>query len=63
MLDIQSTRKDFPILKHKIYGKPPIYFNNGTTIQKPREGMEKIERGYYNVDASAARIERVRKMF
>lgn len=29
MLDVQSIRKDFPILDHKIYDKPLIYFDNG----------------------------------
>ena len=52
MLDIQSIRKDFPILEHKIYGKPLIYFDNGATTQKPRQVVEKIESGYYNVNAN-----------
>ena len=47
MLDVQSIRKDFPILDHKIYDKPLIYFDNGATTQKPRCVVEKIERGYY----------------
>lgn len=55
MLDIQSIRKDFPILKHKIYGKPLIYFSNGATTQKLRKVVEKIERGYYNVSANIHR--------
>ena len=48
MLDVQSIRKDFPILDHKIYDKPLIYFDNGATTQKPRPVVEKIESGYYN---------------
>ena len=31
MLDVQAIRKDFPILDHKIYDKPLIYFDNGAT--------------------------------
>ena len=49
MLDVQAIRKDFPILDHKIYDKPLIYFDNGATTQKPRQVVEKIENGYYNV--------------
>ena len=55
MLDIQSIRKDFPILEHKIYDKPLIYFDNGATTQKPRQVVEKIESGYYNVNANIHR--------
>ncbi len=49
MLDVQAIRKDFPILDHKIYDKPLIYFDNSATTQKPRQVVEKIENGYYNV--------------
>lgn len=55
MLDIQSIRKDFPILDQKIYDKPLIYFDNGATTQKPRCVVEKIESGYYNVNANIHR--------
>ena len=55
MLDVQSIRKDFPILEHKIYDKPLIYFDNGATTQKPRCVVEKIESGYYNVNANIHR--------
>ena len=39
MLDVQAIRKDFPILDHKIYDKPLIYFDNGATTsgRKDRE--------------------------
>lgn len=55
MPDIQAIRRDFPILTHKIYDKPLIYFDNGATTQKPRCVVEKIENGYYNVNANIHR--------
>lgn len=55
MLDIQSIREDFPILSHTVYGKPLIYFDNAATTQKPRCVVEKIESGYYNVNANIHR--------
>ena len=55
MLDVQSIRKDFPILAHKIYDKPLVYLDNGATTQKPRAVVEKIENGYYNVNANIHR--------
>ncbi|MEI3117699.1 MAG: cysteine desulfurase [Parabacteroides johnsonii] len=51
-----TIRKDFPILDHKIYDKPLIYFDNGATTQKPRPVVEKIESGgNYNVNANIHR--------
>ena len=55
MLDIQNIREDFPILSHTVYGKPLIYFDNAATTQKPRCVVEKIESGYYNVNANIHR--------
>lgn len=55
MLDIQAIRSDFPILEQKIYDKPLIYLDNGATTQKPRCVVEKIEKGYYNVNANIHR--------
>ena len=55
MPDIQSIRKDFPILEHKIYDKPLVYLDNAATTQKPRRVVEKIESGYYNVNANVHR--------
>ena len=37
------------------YDKPLIYFDNGATTQKPRCVVEKIESGYYNVNANIHR--------
>lgn len=55
MQDIQSIRKDFPILEHRIYDKPLVYLDNAATTQKPRRVVEKIESGYYNVNANVHR--------
>lgn len=55
MFDVQSIRKDFPILGHTIYNKPLVYFDNGATTQKPRCVVEKLEDGYYNVNANIHR--------
>ncbi len=55
MFDVQTVRKDFPILEKKIYNKPLIYLDNGATTQKPRCVVEKIEQGYYNVNANIHR--------
>jgi len=36
MLDTLKIRKDFPILKRKINGKPLVYLDNAATTQKPK---------------------------
>ena len=46
MLDIESIRKDFPILGRDVYGKPLIYFDNGATTQKPQCVLDRIMRSY-----------------
>jgi len=53
--EIQHIRADFPILSEKIYNKDLIYFDNGATTQKPRCVVEKIENGYYHLNANIHR--------
>jgi cysteine desulfurase / selenocysteine lyase len=51
----KDIRSEFPILSRKIYGKDLVYLDNGATTQKPRRVVEKIENGYYNVNANIHR--------
>jgi cysteine desulfurase / selenocysteine lyase len=44
--DVEKVRKDFPILKRSINGKPLIYFDNGATAQKPQVVIDTIVRYY-----------------
>ena len=46
MFDPQVVRKDFPILKREINGKPLVYLDSGATSQKPISVLE-AERNYY----------------
>ena len=46
MLDIDSIRKDFPILEKKIRGKPLCYLDNGASAQKPKVVIEAVKNGY-----------------
>lgn len=52
---LQHIRADFPILCEKIYNKDLIYFDNGATTQKPRCVVEKIDEGYYHLNANIHR--------
>jgi len=53
--ELLTIRADFPILSEKIYNKDLIYFDNGATTQKPRAVVEKIEEGYYHLNANIHR--------
>ena len=52
---IEQIRAEFPILTEKIYNKQLIYFDNGATTQKPRCVVEKIDAGYYHLNANIHR--------
>lgn len=47
-INVEVIRKDFPILKRKINGKPLIYFDNAATSQKPRQVINAISK-YYSI--------------
>ena len=55
ILDSEQIRKDFPILKRKIHGKPLIYFDNAATSQKPKQVIEAIDFYYRNYNANIHR--------
>jgi cysteine desulfurase/selenocysteine lyase len=55
MLNIESIRRDFPILDRQIYGKPLIYLDNAATTQKPQCVIDAISWAYCNVNANVHR--------
>ena len=55
MLDINSVRKEFPILKKKIRGKPLCYLDNSASAQKPKVVIETINKGYESEYANVHR--------
>lgn len=56
MFDVETIRKDFPILGRKIYQKYPlVYLDNAATTQKPRVVVEAMSDEYYNENANVHR--------
>lgn len=55
IIDIDTIRKDFPILDSKIYGKELIYFDNAATTQKPMPVIEAISESYKKINANVHR--------
>lgn len=45
-LDVSRIRKDFPILKRKIHGKPLVYLDNAATTQKPQVVIDTTSKYY-----------------
>lgn len=55
MYDINTVRKDFPILGREVYKRPLVYLDNAATTQKPRCVVEAIANEYYSVNANVHR--------
>lgn len=53
--DIDSIRRDFPILTRQVFGKPLIYLDNTATSQTPRQVVEALENMYYQHKANVHR--------
>src|SRR5689334_5738848 len=54
-LDVESVRKDFPILDRRINGKPLVYLDSGNTSQKPRQVIDAVREHYERHNANVAR--------
>ena len=55
MFDVESIRRDFPILGREVYGKPLVYLDNAATTQKPQCVIDSISDAYRNVNANVHR--------
>lgn len=54
-LDISAIRKEFPILKREVKGKPLVYFDNAATSQKPGVVIDALTDYYSNYNANIHR--------
>lgn len=55
MFDVETVRRDFPILDSTVYGKPLVYLDNSATTQKPLCVIQKITDGYLHHNANVHR--------
>ncbi|NND17184.1 MAG: aminotransferase class V-fold PLP-dependent enzyme, partial [Silicimonas sp.] len=46
MYDVETIRKDFPILAREVNGKPLVYLDNGASAQKPQVVIDAVTRAY-----------------
>lgn len=54
-MDIAAIRKDFPILRQQIHGKPLAWFDNAATTQKPQSVIDAISNFYENDNSNIHR--------
>ncbi len=55
MYDVQTLRKDFPILSREVNNKPLVYLDNGASAQKPQVVIDAITNAYTNEYANVHR--------
>ncbi|RMD96024.1 MAG: cysteine desulfurase [Calditrichaeota bacterium] len=55
MKDLSKYRKDFPILKQRIRGKPLVYLDNAATSQKPQQVLETLQTYYTEYNSNVHR--------
>ncbi|HZE98540.1 MAG TPA: cysteine desulfurase [Planctomycetota bacterium] len=53
--DVRTLRKDFPILKSEVHGKPLIYLDNAATTQKPMSVIDCLVTYYSRQNANIHR--------
>ncbi len=51
VFDVERIRRDFPVLKQKVRGKPLVYLDNAATSQKPQAVLDALMR-FYSSDCS-----------
>ena len=55
MLDVQTIRRDFPILSRDVYGKPLVYLDNAASAQKPQVVLDVMMKSYAHEYANVHR--------
>ena len=53
--DVDSVRRDFPILSQQINGKPLVYLDNGASAQKPVAVLDAMDRYYREMHSNVHR--------
>jgi len=53
--EVEKYRKDFPVLREKVHGKPLVYLDNAATTQKPQQVIDALNRFYSKENANIHR--------
>src|SRR3954447_15100716 len=55
MFDVETIRKDFPILERQVHGRPLVYLDNAATTQKPSQVIDALVHYYEHYNANIHR--------
>src|SRR3954469_3086926 len=55
MFDVETIRKDFPILAREVHGVPLVYLDSANTAQKPQVVLDTLTDFYARHNANVAR--------
>ena len=55
MYDLETVRRDFPILSRLVHGRPLVYLDNAATTQKPLAVLDAMRQEYLNANANVHR--------
>lgn len=55
MLDVQTIRRDFPILDQEVNGHPLVYLDNAATSQKPKSVIDTLVHYYQSYNSNVHR--------
>jgi cysteine desulfurase / selenocysteine lyase len=53
--DVQTIRRDFPILQERVHGKPLIWLDNAATTQKPQSVIDRLSHFYSHENSNIHR--------
>lgn len=53
--DVNTVKKDFPILSEQVHGKPLVWLDNAATTQKPRQVIDRISYFYQHENSNIHR--------
>ena len=55
MYDVETVRRDFPILSREVHGRPLVYLDNGASAQKPQAVIDAVTNAYAHEYANVHR--------
>ena len=53
--DVNAIRRDFPILRERVNGKPLVWFDNAATTQKPQAVIDRLKKFYEHENSNIHR--------
>ena len=54
-LDVEAIRRDFPILRTKVHGRPLVYLDSAASSQKPQQVIDALVSYYTTTNANVHR--------